>query len=420
MTKNKTIKLIMLSFIFIALVLLLNNKTLATTEGNWSYIYSNTDEGNIITKYTGNEKEVEVPEILGGKIVVTIGEKAFEGNTNTEKIVLPESVNDIYAKAFLNCKSLKEVVFKAKNDIAAEDNKSFKGCPDNLIVYTYENCSKFIQHLKNVEKVKYKEMIDLSSYNIEYIEDQTYTGKKIKPSVHLLGKNANLKKGKDYIVSYSENVNIGTAIITIKGTGKICTGELTRFFSIVPSKVQGVKAKTQTKNTVTLKWNKNSEKVTGYHISCYNYDNEEWDYVGETKSLSYKVKNLTEGTKYKFSVVAYKIIDETEYVSKNSSSVRTATKTKTPKISNISVNKNKVNVNINKVSGASGYQIQYSTDKKFKNNSKTVNVSKKSTSKTISKLKSKKRYYFRIRSYKIVDGKKIYSSYSEKKSVKIK
>jgi len=64
-----------------------------------------------------------------------------------------------------------------------------------------------------------------------------------------------------------------------------------------------------------------------------------------------------------------------------------------------------------------GYQIQYSTSSKFKS-AKTVTVSKnKTTSKTVSKLKAKKKYYVRVRTYKTVKGKKYYSTWSKPKSV---
>ncbi|MDE5605347.1 MAG: fibronectin type III domain-containing protein [Eubacterium sp.] len=71
-----------------------------------------------------------------------------------------------------------------------------------------------------------------------------------------------------------------------------------------------------------------------------------------------------------------------------------------------------------------GYQIQYSTSSKF-SSAKTVTVSKNSTtSKSVSKLKAKKKYYVRIRTYKTVkvNGKstKIYSAWSKSKSVKTK
>lgn len=78
-----------------------------------------------------------------------------------------------------------------------------------------------------------------------------------------------------------------------------------------------------------------------------------------------------------------------------------------------------------KVSGASGYQIQYSTDKKFKKNLKTVTVKKsKTTSTTVKKLKSNKKYYVRVRTYKNVKKGnktvKVYSKWSAVKTVKTK
>ena len=69
----------------------------------------------------------------------------------------------------------------------------------------------------------------------------------------------------------------------------------------------------------------------------------------------------------------------------------------------------------------SGYQVQYATDSKFESNRKTLTVSKNSTvSKTVSKLKGKKKYYVRVRTYKTVDGNKYYSSWSKAKAVTTK
>ena len=71
-----------------------------------------------------------------------------------------------------------------------------------------------------------------------------------------------------------------------------------------------------------------------------------------------------------------------------------------------------------------GYQIQYSLSSKFKK-AKTVTVlNKKAASKQIKKLKSKRKYYVKIRTYRIIKDKenstKIYSSWSKMRSVKVK
>lgn len=96
-------------------------------------------------------------------------------------------------------------------------------------------------------------------------------------------------------------------------------------------------------------------------------------------------------------------------------------KPKKTSIKKLSKGKKKFTVTWAKVSGVKGYQIQYSSDKKLKKNNKSVTVTKQKTTKaTVKKLKSKKKYYVRVRTYKTVNGKKIYSSWSKVKSVKTK
>lgn len=92
-----------------------------------------------------------------------------------------------------------------------------------------------------------------------------------------------------------------------------------------------------------------------------------------------------------------------------------------PKISSVkNKSSKKIVITWKKESGITGYQIQYSTSSKFKS-AKTITVSSyKTTSKTISKLKKKKKYYVRIRTYKKINGKAYYSNWSGSKSVTIK
>ena len=94
---------------------------------------------------------------------------------------------------------------------------------------------------------------------------------------------------------------------------------------------------------------------------------------------------------------------------------------KSAKIKKVKPAKKAVSVEWKKVSGVKGYQVQVATDKKFKKNKKTATVKKQKTTKvTIKKLKAKKKYYVRIRTYKTVNGKKVYSSWSKVKTVKTK
>lgn len=67
----------------------------------------------------------------------------------------------------------------------------------------------------------------------------------------------------------------------------------------------------------------------------------------------------------------------------------------------------------------SGYQIRYSLKSSMKS-ATYKNVSASKTSLKVKKLKTRKKYYVQIRTYKTVDGKKCYSAWSSAKKVKTK
>ncbi len=96
-------------------------------------------------------------------------------------------------------------------------------------------------------------------------------------------------------------------------------------------------------------------------------------------------------------------------------------KPKSASIKKVKAAKKAISVEWKKVSGVNGYEIQVATDKKFKKNKKTTTVKKQKTTKvTVKKLKAKKKYYVRMRTYKTINGKKVYSSWSKVKTVKTK
>lgn len=95
---------------------------------------------------------------------------------------------------------------------------------------------------------------------------------------------------------------------------------------------------------------------------------------------------------------------------------------KKPTVSSVSAGAAAFTVKWKKVSGVTGYQVQYSTSSKFTSKtSKTAMAKKdKTTAKTVSGLKSKTKYYVRVRTYKTSGKKKKYSSWSSAKSVTTK
>lgn len=79
-------------------------------------------------------------------------------------------------------------------------------------------------------------------------------------------------------------------------------------------------------------------------------------------------------------------------------------------------NNKKIKLKFKKIAGAKGYEIKYSTSKKFgKKVTKTVKT--KYTTKMLSKLK-KKTYYIKVRAYKVVEGKTYNSKWSSVKKVR--
>ncbi len=94
-----------------------------------------------------------------------------------------------------------------------------------------------------------------------------------------------------------------------------------------------------------------------------------------------------------------------------------ASKLPATSITSLSAKDNGFKIKWKKKSGITGYQIQYSTNSKFKKGNKSIKIKNaKTVSKKITKLKVAKKYYVRIRTYK---GKK-YSKWSKKKNIIIK
>lgn len=88
-------------------------------------------------------------------------------------------------------------------------------------------------------------------------------------------------------------------------------------------------------------------------------------------------------------------------------------------ISSVTAKSKGFNVRWNRVgTQITGYQVQRATDSKFTKNKKTETLSGTfATSKTYDNLKSNKKYYVRVRTYRTVNGKKYYSAWSKYKAV---
>ena len=95
---------------------------------------------------------------------------------------------------------------------------------------------------------------------------------------------------------------------------------------------------------------------------------------------------------------------------------------KKPAISKTTPKKKAFKVSWKKVKKVSGFEVQYSTGKKFPKEASPIKKVKKpaATSCKIKKLKARKKYYVRVRTYKTINGKTYYSKWSKVKTVKTK
>ena len=82
--------------------------------------------------------------------------------------------------------------------------------------------------------------------------------------------------------------------------------------------------------------------------------------------------------------------------------------------------KKRIKVTWTKVEGAEGYEIQYATKKNFSGKKTATVKNGTKTSRIIKKLKSGKKYYVRIRAYKTVNGTKVYTDFSSRKTIRVK
>lgn len=182
-----------------------------------------------------------------------------------------------------------------------------------------------------------------------------------------------------------------------------------------------VKVSSNSYNSNKLSWNKVTGS-SGYEVlratsKTGTYKSVKTITSGST--VSYTDKSLATGTTYYYKVRAYKTVDKKKVYSSYSSVVSAKPVLKTPSVKLTSGSK-KATIKWEKISGASGYEVYRATSKSGKY-SKIKTITKNSTVSYVnSSLTKNKTYYYKVRAYRTVNGKKIYSSYSVAKSVKVK
>jgi len=248
----------------------------------------------------------------------------------------------------------------------------------------------------------------ISSAVVSKVTAKTYTGSAIRPEVTVKAEGKTLIEGTDYTVAYKNNVNAGTASVIINGTGNY-TGSKTVNFVINPKKITSMNLAqaeyvyngTVRQPAVTVK---SGTKAVAQKIRKDNTNIDVTYAKGRKNVGKYKVTVKGKGNYTGTLSKSFKI---------NPKATALTSLKKAKKSFNIKWTKRTVQV--------TGYEVMYATNKQFTKGKKTVTVKNYKTNyKKVTGLRSGKKYFVKVRTYKNVNGVKYYSAWSPVKNVIVK
>lgn len=204
----------------------------------------------------------------------------------------------------------------------------------------------------------------------------------------------------------------GTATITATTTNGKKTATCT--IKVIPAKMTFKSAKSYNYNTVKLTWNPVSG-ASGYMIYRKNS-------AGKYKLIanvagtatSYKNKKLTTGKTYSYKIRAYTIVGNKKYTSIKSAAISVKPVPKKVKITSVTASGNSRSViTWNRDANVTGYQIYRKSSSQTKYALVKTISKNTTTSYKDKKLAAGQTYYYKMRSYRVVSGKKVYGKYSK-------
>ncbi len=255
-------------------------------EGN--PVYDSREDCNAVIETGSNTLIAGCQNTIMPEGLASIGGYAFHKRMGLEKINIPEGVADIGECAFWQCSNLKEVTIPESVEIIGAG--AFQECSEELVIYG--KTGSYAEIYAKVNNIKFSstgaalnpfERKTISSNNVALSQNSyIYDGTAKKPMATVKDGTAALKEGTDYTVTYSNNINVGTAKVTITGKGYY-TGVVTKEFTITNATPPEQERKALSQCTVML------------NNSSYIYD-------GTAKTPTVTVKDgttaLKEGTDY--------------------------------------------------------------------------------------------------------------------------
>ena len=235
-------------------------------------------------------------------------------------------------------------------------------------------------------------------------------------------KQVTLVKDKDFTVSYKNNTKPGTATVTVTGIGNYA-GTLTKTFKINAKetkvdKVTGFASQETTTSSIKLAWNK--VDCDGYEITRYSTGSKKYVKIADINNAdttTYTDSGRTSGCYYKYKIRAYKVVDGVKVYSEESNIVKATAKPQAPALKAGTIDSDSISMSWNAIGRASGYEV-YRKDA----NSEDYKLVKdlNATTYTDKGLAKGTEYSYKVKSYRVVDGVKVYSGDSNSISAKIK
>ncbi len=259
----------------------------------------------------------------------------------------------------------------------------------------------------SVDKVV-KKNISLATISVA---NQYYTGKAVKPALTVKYNDiTTLQNGYDYTVTYSNNVNVGTAKITIKGIGNY-TGTVTKTFKITKlPKVSGAKLGGRAADALRVNWTRNVS-ADGYIVEMYK--NGKWvraAKITNKNTTTFRKAGLKASTVYKFRVRAYKMIGSVAAYSDYTATITARTNPSIMKGVKIGGKaKDALRVNWTKNASAQGYIVEMYKGGKWVRVAKITNNN--TTTFRKAGLAKNTTYKFRVRAYHMSGKTALYGNY---------
>ena len=176
----------------------------------------------------------------------------------------------------------------------------------------------------------------------------------------------------------------------------------------IPSTVTGIRSTSNTSTSNTITWNA-STKAEGYEIYQWIGTTDSYKLIGTTTSTKFTNSKKTSGTMYRYKVRAFNTVDGQRIEGAYSSEFTTCTLPANVSFSLCSTDVDSITLNWNKVSKATGYQVEMYTNGTWKTLSTLSG-----TSYTASDLSQNTAYHFRVRAIRNYNYINYYGDYTEK------